>query len=553
MPIEGFETGASGDEAGFDLDRFLIRPRTRESRAPCIAGCAAGGDPRRWIGLVAQRDKLGLDRPTAFRRAWETIVEMNPLPATLGRVCPHPCQASCNRSDSDGAVAINAMERFLGDWALEQRLPLSRLDGRGARESVGVVGSGPAGLSFAYQMARRGYAVTIYERHPEPGGMLRYGIPPYRLPDAVLRAEIRRIEALGVELRTSTRVGRDLELDDLRERHAVVFLGIGAQTGRTLGIPGEDGPGVWTGTDLLARVNRGERVDVGPSVAIVGGGNTAVDAARAVRRLGARATLLYRRTRAEMPAIEDEIEDALDEGVAFEFLVGPVRIERSRGRLRGMRMQRMELGEPDASGRRSPRPVVGSEFEIEVDDVIVACAQTPDWSGLERARALLQSPDEGGGTAARFVSGGDVAAAGIAAQAIAQGRNAAEIVHARLRGLPEPTPDRRPDIDAHRVRPDAHTPRLPAQAPKIPAVDRLADPAREVVETIDEEAFVAEARRCLSCGLCYGCERCFTYCNGGAYTRLEEPRPGAYFALALEACEGCAKCVELCPCGYLVV
>lgn len=533
----------------FELDRFLIRPRPHESRAPCIVGCAAGGDPRRWIGLVAQRGKLGLDRETAFRRAWSVIAAMNPLPATLGRICPHPCQASCNRSDKDGAVAINAMERFLGDWAVARGLDLPVVDSPVAPESVGVVGSGPAGLSFAYQMARRGYGVTIYERHPEPGGMLRYGIPAYRLPRSVLASEVGRIRVLGVDFRTGVRVGRDVTLEWLRERHDVVFLGIGAQRGRTLGIPGEVGTRVWTGAEFLERLHRGERLDVGRRVAVIGGGNTAVDAARAIRRLGAEAMLLYRRTRAEMPAIESEIDDAGAESVEFGFLLAPVRIERANGTVRSLVVQRMCLSDPDASGRCSPRPIPGSEFPIEVDAVVVAIAQTPDWTGLEDGRALV----EGVPVASHdgVSCGGDALAAGIAAQAIAQGRRSAELVHARLRGLPETEPDERPEIDGAGVRHQAYAPRAAAEPPKAPVDVRLADREREVVETIDEEAFVAEAERCFSCGLCYGCERCFTFCNGGAFTRLEEVRPGAYFTFAPGACEGCAKCTELCPCGYL--
>ena len=240
------------------FQQVLARPKQSEQLPPCGAGCATGADIRGWISVIAQRRKLGLWDAEAFSRAWRMVTDVNPFPATLGRICPHPCEAGCNRAGKDGAVAINALERFLGDWGLRQGLRLQQLEEDEKPESIGVIGAGPAGLSFAYQMARRGYRVTVYEKNAKPGGMLQYGIPEYRLPEDILAAEVGRIVALGVKLKLGTGIGREVSVPELRARHDILFLGIGALRARMLGIPGEDGGGVWTGTEYLASVNRGE-------------------------------------------------------------------------------------------------------------------------------------------------------------------------------------------------------------------------------------------------------------------------------------------------------
>ena len=289
-----------------------FRPKQAEKTAPCQVGCANCGDIRGWIGTVAQRRKTGISREQAFAQAWRIIADVNPFPASLGRICPHPCENHCNRSDLDEPLAINAMERFLGDFAIRTEIPLLRSAKMAVSEWPGVVGAGPSGLSFAYQMARRGYRVTVYDAREHAGGMLRYGVPDYRLPQDVLDAEIQKILDLGVELELNTKVGKDISLEKLRSRHSSLYLAIGAQQGRGLNIPGADGPSVWTGTDFLSRVNCGEAIDTGSRAIVVGGGNTAMDAARCARRGGAEVTILYRRTREEMPAIAHEIDDALE-------------------------------------------------------------------------------------------------------------------------------------------------------------------------------------------------------------------------------------------------
>ena len=286
---------------------------------------------------------------------WQRLAERNPFPAVCGRVCPHPCEDACNRTAKDGGVAINAIERFLGDFGISHGLKLSKLNNHTQSRKVAVVGAGPAGLSCAYQLARRGYPVTVFEAFPQPGGMLRYGIPRYRLPREVLDAEIGRILELGVELKCDCMIGRELTLAELRQQYQAVFVGIGAQNSLRLNIRGEDAANVFGGTEFLNLVNRGEKVALGEKVMVIGGGDTAIDAARVSRRLGAEVTLLYRRTRAEMPAAASEIEGAIEEGVKIEFLAAPLEVLQQDGRAVVLRSIRMQLGEPDSSGR--PRPV----------------------------------------------------------------------------------------------------------------------------------------------------------------------------------------------------
>ena len=535
------------------FEQVLAQPAQTEQLPPCGANCATGTDVRGWIAVVAQRQKLGLSDADALSRAWRMVADVNPFPATLGRICPHPCEAGCNREGKDGAVAINALERFLGDWGLRQSLALERIESDAKPETIGVIGAGPAGLSFAYQMARRGYRVTVYDSEPKPGGMLQHGIPEYRLPEEVLTGEIQRIRELGVELRLGTAIGRDVSVDELRARHDVLFLGIGAQRAQQLGVPGEDGPGVWSGTDYLSLVNRGEPPVLGDDVVVVGGGNTAIDAARTARRTGARVTLLYRRTRQEMPAIAAEVEEALVEGVTLGLLAAPLRIVRTGEAVTAIAVQRMELGEADASGRRRPVAIEGSAYELPASAVIAAVSQEPDWQGigsLHTGQAWVKT-QPWGRIDERLWAGGDALGLGIAGIAIAHGRRAAEALHAQLRGLPAPATARREPISGQAVKQDYYAACARTEAPALPVAQRLVSPDTEVHGTISEAEFLEEVTRCFSCGLCFGCEQCFMYCNGKGFVRTDHAAPGAYFTLQLDACEGCRKCIELCPCGFL--
>jgi NADPH-dependent glutamate synthase beta subunit-like oxidoreductase len=559
-PLKVASRGGSGGAVS------ALRPQQATKLAPCLAQCPAGNDVRTWLNTISQHTKLGRSLDDAMDAAFQVLAATNPLPAVLGRVCPHPCEAGCNRKEKDGSVGINSVERFLGDWAIERKLQLPALAAPASHsEKIAVVGAGPAGLSCAYQLARRGYRVTVFEALPEAGGMLRYGIPDYRLPREVLAAEVKRIQALGVELRCGTAVGKDVPLETLQKDYAAVFVAIGAHQGKKLRVEGEDGPGVYTGTGFLRQVALGTPPPIGARVAVIGGGDTAVDAARVSRRLpvdsadvakklGADVTLFYRRTRTEMPAIEEEVVGATEEDVKIEFLSAPSRIVRDgSGKVVKLVIERMKLGEPDASGRRSPVPT-GDLVEHACDTVITAVSQEPDFQALGgplAASRWLEADRWGKTSLAGIWTGGDDTNLALATTAVGQGRAAAESIHAALRGEQPAEPAKLPDITASRLKIDFYEPKPRAQRGHVEAAARLAQPHAEIDRGITKDQASEEATRCLSCGLCFGCERCWMYCTPSCFKKVGAPALGAYFTIKLDTCDGCKKCVDECPCGFL--
>ena len=526
-----------------------LRPYYGQKTPPCIGTCPSGTDIRGWLTTIAQAEAYGKSGEQAYEIAWRMIVERNPFPAVCGRVCPHPCEEACNRNVKEGPVAINALERFVGDFGSSKNLKLTKLTSEIQPERVAVIGSGPAGLSCAYQLARRGYPVTVFEAFGKPGGMLRYGIPAYRLPRAVLDAEIGRIVELGVDLKCNVVVGRDVSLDDLRRDYQAVFVGIGAHKGLKLGVPGEDAPNVFTGTEFLNRANQGEPVALGNQVVVIGGGDTPIDAARVSKRLGADVTILYRRTRAEMPAIKPEIEGALEEGVKIEFLAAPVEIVRRNGRAVGMHAIRMELGAPDASGRPRPVPKPGSEFEIEASAIIAAISQEPGFdglAGLRNGKDWIKADDWGATGIDSVYAGGDDLKLGLVSIGIAQGRFAAEAIDARFRGRVPEKPLAAPPIAPERMKPGWYKESARHERPQLAVAARTLD--AEIEQGLAEEDALAEAKRCMSCGMCMDCETCWMYCTNSCFVKLPK---GEHYRIKLELCNGCKKCAEECPCGYI--
>jgi len=537
----------TGGQAGGEISP--LRPRYVPKTPPCAGNCPGGTDIRGWLTTIAQAEAYGRTPDQAYEIAWQIITDKNPFPAVCGRVCPHPCEDNCNRNTKEGAVAINALERFVGDFGIAKGLRLQRLTDDRHDEPVAVVGAGPAGLSCAYQLARRGYPVVVFEAFAKAGGMLRYGIPRYRLPADVLDAEIQRILDLGVELRTSTAVGRDVSLDDLRRDYKAVFVGIGAHKGLTLGVPGEDASNVFTGTEFLNHVNSGETVEVGDKVIVIGGGDTAIDAARVSKRLGADVTIVYRRTRAEMPAIKPEIEGALEEGVAIEFLAAPVEILRQNGRATAVRCIRMDLGEPDKSGRPRPVPRPGSEFDVPATAIIAAISQEPDFDPLPQlheGRDWVKADGWGATPIDGVFSGGDDIGLGLVSIAVGQGRFAAEAIDARLRGTALEKPSAPPVVKTDKMKTGWYKPSDRHERGHVTVAQR--DLETEIEAGLSDAEVLDEAKRCMSCGLCMDCETCWMYCTNSCFVKLPK---GEHYRIKLELCNGCKKCAEECPCGYI--
>jgi NADPH-dependent glutamate synthase beta subunit-like oxidoreductase len=554
--------GASGSQIS------PMRPRYVERVPPCTGGCPSGNDVRGWLVEIALREKVGLGLDEACEAAWRNYMETNPFPSVMGRVCPHPCEDHCNRKEKDGAVGINSVERFIGDYGLEKGLKPAMIEGEEPKdEKIAVIGAGPSGMACAYQLARRGYKVTVFEGLPKPGGMLRYGIPEYRLPREVLDAEIQRIVDFGVELKLDCKVGKDMSFADLRSGYDAIYVAIGAHEGKKLGIEGEEGPGIWTGTEFLNHVNSGKKVEIGPNVVVIGGGDTAIDAARVSKRVtfdaaalsvrkGADVTILYRRTRTEMPAIEREIEEALEEGIKIEYLAAPHEILRDEeGRVRTMVVQRMELGEPDDSGRRRPVPIQGDTYELPIDTIITAVSQKPDLGSVgsdELGDGWLNADDWGHAGVDGIWTGGDNINLGIATTSIGHARRAAESINYHLRKQDHPEIRKHEPILHDKLKIDWYPAKDRAERSVLSPEERLANPTLEIDLGLKPELALEESTRCFSCGKCFGCENCWMYCQNNCFTKIQKPQHGKFYTIKLDVCDGCKKCWEECPCGFIV-
>jgi NADPH-dependent glutamate synthase beta subunit-like oxidoreductase len=529
------------------------RPKHVEKKPPCRHTCPSGNHIREFLTTIAQAEHQGRSPDDALTRAWEIYTDTSPFPAVCGRVCPAPCETECNRKELEGAVGINKVERAIGDFGIERKLPLRKLTEETRSQKVAVVGAGPSGLSCAYQLARRGYGVTVFEALEKPGGMLLWGIPGYRLPETVLQAEIQKILDLGVELKCGVKIGRDISVKELQQSHDAVYVALGAQQGVTLGVEGEDAPNIFSGVDFLSRFHHGEQLELGKDVVviIVGGGDTAIDAARICRRLGANVTILYRRTRAEMPAIAEEVDEALKEGIQIEFLAAPVGFRKENGRVVAMTAIRMELGEPDASGRRRPVPLAGSEFEIPASAVISAISQAPDFTGFEsliEGKSWIKVDPEGATNVPGIWAGGDVTQLDLVTTAVGHGRRAAEAIERRFLGT-SLEPDRMDVIRADKMLLDHYSQAARTEPAALEVDQRLAEMDREVNLGLAAEQVIEESRRCMSCGYCFDCEKCWMYCQDQA---IDKPmQKGVLYPFKLQNCTGCDKCAEICPCGFI--
>jgi NADPH-dependent glutamate synthase beta subunit-like oxidoreductase/NAD-dependent dihydropyrimidine dehydrogenase PreA subunit len=489
----------------------------KAGRAPCRTACPIGVNAQGYVALVARG---------RYREALALVRERNPLPGVCGRVCTHPCEAACRRAEVDEPVAICRLKRFVADLELADSIPFAWEPPAAERpEPVAVVGSGPAGLTAAYDLRRRGYPVTVFEALPLPGGLLRSGIPAYRLPREILDYEIGLIAAMGVRFRTGVAVGRDLAVDALlAQGFRAVVLATGAPRDRRMGVPGEALGGVTGSLAFLRRSNLGEPVEIGARVAVVGGGNSAIDAARTALRRGAEeVTVVYRRGEEEMPALPEEVAAAREEGVAFRFLTAPVEILGAEGRATALHCVSMALGAPDASGRRRPEPVPGTEHEIAADTIILAIGQEGDAAVLAGTEGVAVNAGRIAVDLHQATARPGVFAAGDAVRgpenviwAMAEGQRTALAVHAWLSGESVAWPDwSRTDYDRRRPLPEGIPRAARVAVPHAPAAERRRGFA-EAEGPLREAEAVAEAARCLQCGVCCECGECVTACGDAA-------------------------------------
>ncbi|MCD8156674.1 MAG: FAD-dependent oxidoreductase [Clostridiales bacterium] len=535
---------------------LLLSNHVGDCRPPCAKACPAETDCQGYTGLIAEG---------RYREALELIKEKIPLPASIGRVCPHPCEEKCRRGLVDEPISIANLKRFAADADRmgESYLPDCEED---TGKKVAIIGGGPYGLSMAYFLRQKGHAVTIFEAMPYAGGMLRYGIPEYRLPKEILEEEVQLIRDLGVEIRTNTKVGRDVSFDSIRKNYDAVCLGIGAWKSTGVRCEGEDTPGVIGGIDFLGKIERNEPFEMGKRVAIVGGGNTAMDACRSAVRLGAEKVYnVYRRTKDEMPADMVEIEEAEEEGVIFKNLTNPLQIHAGAdGRVASMTLQVMELGEPDASGRRSPKPVEGCTEELDVDMVILAIGQAVDPEGItgveftpkngivyDKTTFMTKLPG--------VFAGGDCGndKISIAVESIADAKKGSAVVDSYLAGK---TVAYRPEYTVERT--DITEKTFEDRERQCrPKMKQLSPEARkdnfvEVVKGYTEEQARADASRCLECG-CHDYYECKLVALANQYdvkpdriagevkkTVFEDPHP--FIERDPNKCILCGLCVRAC-------
>ncbi len=625
---EGEHTWADLQEKIFQADSSYKCPVYVHRAPPCQGSCPSGHDIRGWLQIAR-----GLDKPVDKDMAWQEyafrrMVEANPFPAVMGRVCPAPCEAGCNRNELEDFVGINAVEQYVGDWALERKLGFGPSAGESGRR-VAIVGGGPAGLAAAYFLRRLGHGCTIFESYTGLGGMMRFGIPGYRTPKDVLDGEIKRIVEMGVEVRLGVKVGVDIALADLERDYDAVFWAIGAQAGKPIPVPGAEAPNCVDGLSFLRAFNEGRLQHLAGRVLVIGAGDTAMDVAAVARRIGhihsihphdrpenvilgqtvhdvataarrqgAEVWIVYRRPIGQAPASKHELAAVVAEGVQIRESLVPVEVIRDgEGRARALKVCPVDWEE----GKMKPRP--GAEFEIECTLIVGATGQAGDFTGFEvfdNGRGLM-SADQNyrlAGQKGHF-AGGDVITPNLLTTAIGHARIAVKGIDRYLRGAEMP---KRPKVDvhhfnlleelrAHHLEPSeydhtetygtdragfavhnyedrsfveivthdrlflghfGHVPRRRRAEVAIGA-DNVLGNFQERFAGLSEKDTIAEADRCMSCGMCFECDNCVIYCPQAAVYRVEkDPRVlGRYVDTDYKKCIGCHICADVCPSGYI--
>jgi NADPH-dependent glutamate synthase beta subunit-like oxidoreductase len=540
------------------------KPQTIFMTAPCQEACPAGIHIPQFLYLTQEK---------MYDEALFTILRENPFPGVCGRVCFHPCEASCNRAQYDESVSIHAMERFVSDVTSNQIQDIQLTSNRDTKK-VAIVGAGPAGLSCAYFLSLLGYPVTLFEAKKEPGGVMRWGIPEYRLPKSILGKEIQRILTLPIEMRTGVKVGEDIPFEELDQFDAI-FLSPGAGMNAPLSIRGEGLERVWKGGAFLERINSKEKINLGKETMVVGGGNTAMDVARSALRLGSKVTVAYRRTRNEMPAIQDEIVEAEEEGINFEFLVQPVKINRTKKKRIAVTFQRMKLGSPDQTHRPKAIPVRGKFLTLETDSLISAVGEWADLSWIPKKFIKDDLIDTR--SAPKIFAGGDaVAQPRTIVTAIASGKKAAISIDWSLResdeeaGLSKISVGTKGSLSMEAYHQGRDNGRWPEKKGVVSyqqintvyfepsrRVRMRRRPRNKVLKGFSEvhlgysakEAKLS-ASRCFSCGTCNYCYNCYFFCPEGvvSFSPVDRTRVVDYLH-----CKGCGTCAKACPRSVVVM